>query len=149
GKNASYPSGSLCDRLGCASARRHTDERRAAVMLAPGLVAERYEIRRLLGTGGMGQVYLAVDQLLRRQVALKLFPMGASPNAAEAFLREARMAARLAHPNVVTVHDVGTAGQNGFIAMEYVEGQSLGELIDAPQPWPEVLAVAREILKGL
>jgi eukaryotic-like serine/threonine-protein kinase len=118
-------------------------------MLASRIIAERYEIRRLLGAGGMGQVYLAFDQLLRRPVALKLFSLGSSPNAAEAFLREARLAARLSHPNVVVVHDVGTADGHAFIAMEYVEGESLAELVEKPQPWPSVLGMAREVLKGL
>ena len=99
-------------------------------MIESGLIAERYEIRRLLGSGGMGQVYLAFDQLLRRPVALKTFSLGASPTAAESFLREARMAARLSHPNIVSVHDVGTADGLAFIAMEYVEGNSLAVLAD-------------------
>jgi serine/threonine-protein kinase len=118
-------------------------------VIGSGLIAERYEIRRLLGSGGMGQVYLAFDQLLRRQVALKLFALGGSAKAAEDFLREARLTARLSHPNIVTVHDVGTAEGHAFIAMEYVEGTSLEELCDTPQPWPDVLGMAREILKGL
>ncbi len=116
-------------------------------MIDAKTIADRYEIRHLLGEGGMGEVYLAFDLLLRRPVALKLLPL--EGDSGHSFLKEARLAARLSHPNVVTVHDVGTAGKRAFIAMEYVEGDSLGDLVQSPQPWPLALEIAKETLKGL
>src|SRR3954469_19947733 len=84
----------------------------------------------LLGRGGMGVVLSAYDPLLDRRVALKLLRPGAFPGVSEQegrarLQREAQAMARLAHPNVVAVHDVGTVGEQLFIAMEYVDGQTL------------------------
>ena len=96
-----------------------------------GMVAGRYRVLSLLGTGGMGQVYLAEDAQLRRKVALKLLSPGfvgdTEPRAR--FLREARLASALDHPNVCTVHEVGEDGGRLFIAMQYVEGETLRDVI--------------------
>jgi eukaryotic-like serine/threonine-protein kinase len=87
-----------------------------------GRVVGRYVILSLLGVGGMGAVYAAYDPELDRKVALKLLrPDSLSIDSAR-MLREARALARLAHPNVVAVHDVGTLGAEVFIAMEHVDG---------------------------
>ncbi len=86
-----------------------------------------FEIVRLLGAGAMGMVYLARDNVLRREVALKLLTKGDQENDRELherFLREARAAARLIHPNVVQVFQIGETSRHRFIAMEYVEGAS-------------------------
>src|ERR1700743_1915343 len=77
------------------------------------------------GTGGMGIVYAAVDPDLRRRIALKLLRDVGNREAKERLLREARAMARLAHPNVVTVYEVGTIGARDFIAMELIRGESL------------------------
>ena len=90
--------------------------------LPPGtLVGQSYRLQRRLGAGAMGVVYEAVDQVLSRRVALKVHEIGRSDRAARMW-REARAMARLSHPNVVTVHEVGVDGSRGFIAMELVEG---------------------------
>ena len=98
----------------------------------PGTVLRgRYEVRSLLGRGGMGEVYEAEDQILGRPVAVKVLrdPLGSNAEAEERFLREARAAASLTHPNIVSVHDVGVQGETPFIVMELVAGQPLSELI--------------------
>jgi len=82
-------------------------------------LAERYKIQRLLGERGMGSVYLATDQLLSRQVAIKIMKAGpmARQNAAR-FFREARSLARLNHPNIVTLYDYGWHGEQAYLALE-------------------------------
>jgi len=83
-----------------------------------------YELKRLLGRGGMGEVYLARDSRLDRDVALKLLPEGLAedPVLRERFLREARAVAALNHPNIATIHEIGEADGRDFLAFEYVEG---------------------------
>ncbi|MGH7581957.1 MAG: serine/threonine-protein kinase [Gemmatimonadales bacterium] len=91
-------------------------------------LAGRYSLERELGRGGMGIVYLARDVRLDRPVALKLLPPDRAVHRElrERFLHEARMAARLAHPNIVAIHAVEEAGDFVFYAMRYVEGETLG-----------------------
>ncbi len=92
---------------------------------------DRYEIQSRIGRGGMADVYVARDRLLERRVALKvLFPEFATdPSFVERFRREAQAAANLTHPNVVAVHDWGQQAGTYFIVMEYVDGQSLADLL--------------------
>ena len=92
-------------------------------------LAGRYSLERELGRGGMGIVYLARDVRLDRPVALKLLPPERAevPGLRESFLREARLAARLAHPNIVPIHAVEEIGDCVFYAMRYVAGETLGE----------------------
>src|SRR5262249_3642480 len=86
----------------------------------------RYRLRELLGVGGMGAVYRAEHLLMERPVALKVINRSLTdrPALVERFRREARAAARLAHPNIVTAFDAEQAGDTHFLVMEYVEGQS-------------------------
>lgn len=99
----------------------------------PVIFNGRYELHRRLGRGGMAEVYLASDQMLDRPVAVKvLFPaLATDPGFVERFRREAQRAAALNHPNIVSVYDWGEANGTYFIVMEYVEGDSLAELIQA------------------
>jgi eukaryotic-like serine/threonine-protein kinase len=100
--------------------------------MVPGETIGAYRVLRKLGEGGMGAVYLAYDTTLRRHVALKTLDAPADDATAHARLvREARNAAALNHPHICTIHEVGEAGGAAFIAMEYVEGQSLRERLDA------------------
>jgi serine/threonine-protein kinase len=102
----------------------------------------RYAIRGLIGRGGMGLLYLAWDPKLDRDVALKVLREGVdSEEMLVRFSREARAAARLHHPNIVTIFDVGEHEDRPYIAMEYVTGQTLGEIIRQSEP----LSVARKI----
>ncbi|MBI4413298.1 MAG: protein kinase [candidate division NC10 bacterium] len=114
---------------------------------------ERYKILRELGRGGMGIVSLAEDTLLKRPVAFKVLPAAIQANAktVEEFLREARIAASLLHPNIVTLYDAGDAGQGLYLVMEYVEGKTLAALLGQRPRFglPEVLYVAQQVGAGL
>jgi serine/threonine protein kinase/formylglycine-generating enzyme required for sulfatase activity len=110
---------------------------------------EEYRIVRLLGQGGMGQVYLAEDRLLARLVAIKIIASPSPSAAARArFFVEARAVARLSHPNVVAVHRVGELRRQPFLVSEYVRGQSLAEL-PTPVPWRRALEVGVGLARGL
>ncbi|MFP5318480.1 MAG: Stk1 family PASTA domain-containing Ser/Thr kinase [Acidimicrobiia bacterium] len=104
--------------------------------MAQRVFSDRYEIVRHLARGGMAEVYLAHDRLLDRPVALKvLFPEFASDRSfVERFRREARAAANLNHPNIVSIYDWGEEGGTYFIVMEYVDGRTLREVIRADGP---------------
>src|SRR3954466_11773519 len=99
--------------------------------MAQQVFTNRYEIVRHLARGGMAEVYLARDLLLDRPVALKvLFPeLSADSNFVERFRREAQAAANLNHPNIVSVYDWGEEESTYFIVMEYVDGQTLRDLL--------------------
>src|SRR5215470_3812598 len=104
----------------------------------PGDAIDRYEVRGLLGAGGMGFVLTAFDPELERMVALKLIRPDetSSSRARTRLLREAQALAKLQHPNVVTVYDVGTLGDQIYIAMELVAGRTLGAWLAAePRSW--------------
>lgn len=98
---------------------------------SPVVLGGRYEVHKRLARGGMAEVFLARDQALDRPVAVKiLFPeFAADPAFVERFRREAQAAANLSHPNIVSVYDWGTESGTYYIVMEYVEGQSLAEVI--------------------
>ena len=112
-------------------------------------LAGEYSLQRELGRGGMGVVYLARDVQLDRDVAIKVLPAHFARDVAarDRFLREARMAAGLSHPNIVPIHRVGEAGGFVFFVMSYVEGETLGERLRARGPLPpaEAARVMREV----
>src|SRR6266542_3159571 len=99
--------------------------------IAVGARLGRYEIRSLLGAGGMGEVYLAQDTMLERNVALKVLPadLAANENRMQRFIREAKAASALNHPNILTIHEIGQQDEHHFIATEYIEGESLRQHI--------------------
>ena len=103
------------------------------VALAPGQrVADRFRLLRALGAGGMGEVWEAEDEKLGRRVALKRLAPGTQDEVAEArFAREARAAAQLRHPNVVSVHDVLSTPEGRFLVMELASGRTLRDVLDA------------------
>jgi tetratricopeptide (TPR) repeat protein len=109
----------------------------------------RYELGRPLGTGGMGIVFEARDGLLDRAVAIKLLKPGAFRPASEVLLREAKALARLVHPNVVTVFDVGVTGDDIFVAMELVDGVTLRDWMEQPHDWRAVIDVFVAAGRGL
>ena len=112
----------------------------------------RYTIERELGVGGMGIVYLAHDAALERRVALKFLPPDIAEDdlAHERFRREALAAAAIDHPFLCHIYEIGEVDGEAFIAMEYVEGQTLRDrLKKGPLPLPEALRVAEEIAGAL
>lgn len=120
-------------------------------LLDVGAKIGRYVILELLGRGAMGVVYTAYDPELDRRVALKLLrPDRRVAALEERFLREGQTMARLSHPNVVAVHDVGALGGSVFLAMEHVEGETLRAWLAAkPRPWSEILAAHVDAGRGL
>src|SRR3954469_23955855 len=125
--------------------------------VAETLVAGRYRVGACLGTGGMGRVWLARDELLRREVAIKeiALPFGLTDEEREEMrawtLREARAAARLNHPNVVRIYDVQHGDERPWIVMEYVPARSLLQVINESGPLPpsEVAGVGLAVLSAL
>jgi serine/threonine-protein kinase len=120
----------------------------------PGeLIAERYELEEVVGTGGMSTVYRAHDQLLERNVALKvLHPHYAGDDEyVERFRREARSVAQLSHPHIVTVIDRGEDDGQQFIVFEYVDGENLKQLVERTGPLPtrRAIELAIEIADAL
>ncbi len=117
------------------------------------LIAGRYELEELVGTGGMSSVYRARDTLLERRVAIKILHEHFSRDQGyvERFLREARSAAKLSHPNIVTVIDRGQADGRQFIVFEYVDGQNLKQLVESQGRLPvrTVLELGIEIGRAL
>jgi len=111
----------------------------------------RYVIRGRVGIGGMGVVYAADDAALGRRVAIKLLHgTGSEGQARGRILREAQALARLSHPNVVQIYEVGEVGRQVFVAMEFVEGLTLGQWqIQQPRSWRELLDVYVQAGRGL
>src|SRR5256714_1187074 len=113
----------------------------------------RYRIVRKLGTGGMANVYLAEDEVLGRRVAIKILNdrHAGDDQFVERFRREAKNAASLSHPNIVSIYDRGEAEGTYYIAMEYLDGRSLKELIVARGPAPVNVSIdyARQILAAI
>lgn len=122
--------------------------------LATADVIGRYSILGKLGAGGMGIVFAAYDPELQRKIALKLLaslPEGCSSTEGQRrLLREAQALAKLAHPNVVAVHDVGTHENRVWIAMEYVAGQTLRDWArQRPRKWSEITRVLTDAARGV
>ena len=123
-----------------------------APSIRPGTTIAGFYIERKLGSGGMGEVYLATQVSIGRKVAVKLLPpaMVRDGEQLERFLHEARLAGSLEHPNIVAVHDAGEDSGVHFIAMSYVEGVSLGQLLKAhPVPEHDALHLAKGIAGAL
>ncbi len=115
-----------------------------------GLTLERYSVLRRVGRGGMGHVFEAHDPKLERSVAIKVLRGKDQPGQSSTLLTEARAMARLRHPNVVPVHDVGQADGQVFIVMEFVRGQDLRTwLREGERDVPDVLRVFRDAGRGL
>src|SRR3989475_2021593 len=113
----------------------------------------KFELHELIGEGAMGAVWKAYDSVVRRFVALKLLPsaVGRSTDARDRFLREARAAGALQHPNIVTLYELGEADRQLFIAMELVAGRDLSSLIALREPLAleRKLDIVIEVLQGL
>ena len=140
-------------------AERGLETQRHKAMLAAALFDEpltpikigRFTIVRELGAGGMGVVYVAYDEQLDRRVAVKLLRRAETDTQGKARLaREAQAMARLSHPNVVTVHEVGTHQDQVFVAMEFVDGGDLRSWLEQERRgWPAIVEAFRQAGEGL
>ena len=120
--------------------------------LSPGTRLGRYEVVRLLGAGGMGEVYLANDTQLDRTVAIKVLPEHLSGNVElrQRFEREARAVSSLNHPHICTLYDVGHEGEVHYLVMEHLEGETLVQrLRKGALPTEEALSIAVQIADAL
>ena len=115
-------------------------------------LSARYRIERRIGSGGMANVYAGIDTVLRRRVAIKVLrpQFAADTDFVKRFYSEAQHAAKLSHPNVVNIYDVGHEGEDYYIVMELIDGSTLAELIDHGR-MPEAVAIdyATQICAGL
>ena len=118
--------------------------------LPPQTQLGRYEVRSLLGAGGMGEVYLAQDSSLNRKVALKVLPaeLAVNQDRMRRFKQEATAAASLNHPNIAHIYEIGEASGLNFIAMEYVDGTTLRDKINN-EDLPKLLRVLQHVAEGL
>jgi serine/threonine protein kinase len=118
--------------------------------LQPGIVIGRFEIIRELGRGGFGVVYEARDRDLGRHVALKIVRPGKVAEEEGKVVREAEAIARLSHPNLITLHDVGRSEHGPYLVFEFLRGMTLEERMrDGPLPVQEAVHVATEVARGL
>jgi len=141
----------------CASVARMADY----MALPVGTKLGHYEVRELIGAGGMGEVYRAQDSKLKRDVAIKILPeqFARDPERLARFRREAQLLASLNHPNIATIHGLEEAGGTHFLVMEMVDGETLAETIhqsrareqaDTPGlPVEESLDIAKQICEAL
>ena len=121
-------------------------------MLNPGHNLGPYEIIGQLGAGGMGEVYRARDTRLGRDVAIKVLPehLSTDPELKQRLEREARAISALNHPNICTLHDIGSQDGVNFLVMEYLEGQTLAERLGkGPLPLDQVLKIGAEVAQAL
>jgi serine/threonine protein kinase len=116
-------------------------------------LSDRYRLEGRIGQGGMAVVYAGVDTVLRRRVAVKVLreQLAADADFVQRFYTEAQHAAKLSHPNIVNIYDVGREGEHYFIVMELVEGATLAEMIENDVRLPEAVAIdfAAQICNGL
>jgi serine/threonine protein kinase/Tfp pilus assembly protein PilF len=157
-RGASYLGDSIGVKSNCCNERYvemtefQDDNTRTHAVMAPGTLVSHYRIIEKIGAGGMGEVYLAEDKRLDRKVALKFLPERLSGNeeSRNRFVREAKATARLNHPNIVTIYEVGEHNGLAFFAMEFVEGKSLKRMIhDEAFMLDRVVEIATRICEGL
>ncbi|HXD33573.1 MAG TPA: protein kinase [Pyrinomonadaceae bacterium] len=122
-----------------------------AKLMTPGQEIDNYTIERLLGSGGMGQVYLATESKLNRKVALKILPPEFITDIERAarFEREAQVLSALNHPNLVTIYEVGRFADTHFIAMEFIEGRTLREMASGGLKLKDALSIAVQVAEAL
>jgi serine/threonine protein kinase len=151
--NSSHPTAAVPDDPDTATntvGRAERSKRPRNAQVARGTVIDRYTILDHLGSGGMASVYSAYDTQLERIVALKMLRAELTVEEVRArMLREAQAMARLKHPHVVTVYEVGTFDNRIYIAMEYVDGTTLSKWSKDRRPWRELLRVLKAAGRGL
>ncbi|MGB1015260.1 MAG: serine/threonine-protein kinase, partial [Nannocystaceae bacterium] len=151
-------SGYFGETHGLDTTRRLGNDEKSSLLPPPGFtsgdVVGRYVVLSTLGAGAMGVVYAAYDPELDRKVAIKLVrPEHTRKDETHRLLREAQALAKLAHPNVVGVHDVGTINDRVWLALEFIEGQTLRSWLSAlrtrPRSWQAILKVMQAAGEGL
>ena len=123
-----------------------------APALTPGAKLGRYEIRSHIGTGGMGEVYLAQDLTLDRKVALKVLPEDVASNRQrmQRFVQEAKAASALNHPNIITIHEIGTEPGAHFMVTEFIDGENLRHhLRKVPVTLTDAIEIASQVASAL
>ncbi|MBD0373150.1 MAG: protein kinase [Pyrinomonadaceae bacterium] len=133
-------------------AQSPTVQQLSSMPIGEGTCLGRYEIRSLLGTGGMGEVYLAQDTQLDRVVALKILPLDLARDQLRMrrFIQEAKSASALNHPNIITIYEVGEVEDTHFIATEFVDGETLRQRIGQEKIGPdETLEIAIQVASAL
>ena len=109
----------------------------------------KYWVKKLLGTGGMGRVFLAVDPDIGREVAIKLVTLGSDPQASERFLREAQTMGRLNHPNIVTLLEFGVDQQSPFLVLEFLAGEDLSQWMLRPHTLREQVQAMLDVAQAI
>ncbi|HWS28134.1 MAG TPA: protein kinase, partial [Xanthomonadales bacterium] len=109
----------------------------------------KYWVKKLLGTGGMGRVFLAVDPDIGREVAIKLVTLGSDPQANERFLREAQTMGRMNHPNIVTLLEFGVDQQSPFLVLEFLSGEDLSQWMLRPHTLREQVQVMLDVAQAI
>jgi len=119
--------------------------------LSPGAKLGRYEIDSPLGAGGMGEVYLAHDSTLDRKVALKVLPesVASDRNRMQRFVQEAKAASALNHPNIITIHEIGTEPGAHFMVTEFIEGENLRHHLHKPMTLLEAIDISVQVASAL
>jgi serine/threonine-protein kinase len=129
-----------------------TEKVTAPPLIEPGGHIGRFQIQRSLGAGGMGEIFEATDSELQRTVAIKVLTSKyvEDETMKQRFVREARMASQLNHPNIATIYEIGEAAGNPFIVMEYVEGETLADRISGgPLDYKTITEVGCQIAEAL
>lgn len=140
------------DRAAMAVHDGKTEKVAAPPLIEPEGHIGRFEIRRSLGAGGMGEIFESYDTDLQRIVAIKVLASKhiEDETMKQRFLREARMASQLNHPNIATIHEIGEAAGNPYIVMEYVEGQTLAERLETgPLALKEMVDIGAQAAEAL
>lgn len=145
---ASYPPGAQIDCPNCSS-----NVSIPRPNIGPGVTIGGFELKKLLGKGGMGEVYLATQRSMHRDVALKILPghFAMQEGAVDRFLQEVKMAARLKHPNIVRAYEAGEDHGVYFLAMDFVEGTAIDDRLknDGAMSETEVRVIAEKLGRAL
>jgi len=119
--------------------------------LAAGTRLGRFEVRSLIGAGGMGEVYLATDTELDRTVAIKILPkdVAADQQRLQRFVQEAKAASALNHPHIITIYEIGSTGDSKFIATEFIDGETLRQRMSQNMRLLDILEISSQVASAL
>ena len=146
--------GNFLEKSAMGIAARNLAEEQSTILIEQQFIGRsfgKFRIERQIGAGGMGEVYLATDEKLKRKVALKILPAEYTSNdeRVKRFELEARAISALNHPNIMTIHDVGNADGINYIATEYVEGKTLREMVGEKLRLADILTIIMQVCDAL